>query len=203
MIYSTNNGILNGKVLNIHKFIKTTNPNKIYLDIDGVIFHSCQAICDILNDIYNTNIQGNDIVSWNFKEFDIDFIDEDIEDLFSNKRFFEIVKWIKGAFEFIRTYEDKIVIVTKGTKDNIYYKIGLFETYGLNVPIVSLPLVCSKGVIDMTGGLLIDDCTKNLQESNAAYKIQFLEYDDNKNKIREWTKNWKGLKMYEWQLTNC
>ena len=198
MIYGINSGVLSNNVINIHKFIKKNNPNKIYLDVDGVIFHSCQAICDILNGIYNTNVQGNDILSWNFKEFDKEFIDEDIEELFGNLKFFEIVKWIKGVFEFIHTYEDKIIIITKGTKDNIYYKIAMFESLGLNIPVISLPFKCSKGAIDMKGGLLIDDCTKNLIESNATYKIQFLEYKDNKNNIREWTKDWNGLKMYKW-----
>ena len=198
MKFGKDSGVLCGKVLNIHKFIESTNPNKIYLDVDGVIFHSCQAICDILNNIYGTNVKGSDILSWNFKEFDNEFIDEDIEELFGNQRFFEVVKWIKGAFEFIRTYEDKIIVVTKGTKDNIYYKLAVFETLGLDIPVVSLPFACSKGSIDMTGGLIIDDSTNNLKESNATYKIQFLEYKDNKNNIREWTKNWKGLKMYSW-----
>ena len=198
MIYGINNGIINNTVINIDKFIKTISPNKIYLDVDGVIFHSCQAICDILNGIYGTNVKGSDILSWNFKEFDKEFIDEDIEELFGNQRFFEIVKWIKGAFEFIRIYKDKIIIVTKGTKDNIYYKLTVFESLGLDVPIISLPFTCSKGSIDMIGGLHIDDCTNNLIESNATYKIQFLEYNDGKNNIREWTKDWNGIKMYKW-----
>ena len=198
MIYSSNNGILCGNVIDKDKFISTINPNKIYLDVDGVIWHSCQAVCDILNGIYKTNVKGSDILSWNFKEFDTEFIDEDIEELFGNQRFFEIVKWIKGSFDFIRKYEDKIIIITKGTKDNIYYKLTVFESVGFNIPVISLPFKCSKGSINMQGGLLIDDCTDNLKESNATYKIQFLEYKDNKNNIREWTKNWSGFKMYKW-----
>lgn len=198
MITGINSGVLCGEVFDIKKFIKAFNPSHIYLDVDGVIWHSCQAVCDILNGIYGTNVKGSDILSWNFKEFDDEFIDEDIEGLFGNQRFFEIVSWIKGAFEFIRTYKDKIIIVTKGTKDNIYYKLVVFENLGFNVPMISLPFECSKGSINMTGGLLIDDCTNNLKESNATYKIQFLEYKDNKNDIREWTKDWKGLKMYKW-----
>lgn len=198
MIYGINSGIICGVVNDIHKFIKSANPNKIYLDVDGVIIHSCQAICDILNEIYDTKINGSDILSWNFKEFNNDFIDEDIEELFENKRFFEIVKWIKGALDFIYTYKDKIIIVTKGTKDNIYYKLAMFEILNLDIPVISLPFNCSKGAIDMTNSLIIDDCTRNLQESNATYKIQFLEYKDLKNNIREWTKDWKGLKMYRW-----
>lgn len=199
MIYNTNSGVLCGKVFDIHKFIEFSNPNRIYLDVDGVILHSCQAICDIINGLYETNIQGNEIYSWNFKELNSEFIDEDIEELFSNRRFFEIVKWTKGSFDFLSRYKEKVSIVTKGTNENIWFKNEMFnEFFNFNIPIIGLPLKCSKSNINMDGGLFIDDCTKNLIESNATYKIQFLEYKDHKNNIREWTKGWKGLKMYNW-----
>lgn len=198
MICGLDSGIIINTVVNIHNFIAATNPNRIYLDIDGVIWHSCQAVCDIINKKYDTNVKGNEILSWNFKELKSDLSDSDVESIFADPFFFAYVKWIKGAFEFIRIYEENITIVTKGTFRNLRFKLDTFENLGLNVPICCLPLDSSKNMINMEGGLLIDDCTKNLKESNATHKIQFLEYDDNKNDIREWTKDWKGLKMYRW-----
>lgn len=198
MIYGFKNGVFNNKVINIDKFIKTIKPNKIYLDIDGVIWHSCQAVCDVINKRYDTNIQGNEILSWNFKELKSDFTDEDVEYIFGDPYFFKCVRWINGAFEFIRTYKDNITIVTKGTFDNLSRKVDEFKELKLDTIICGLPLNSSKSEINMEGGLLIDDCTKNLEESNATHKIQFLEYNDNMNDIREWTKDWKGLKMYRW-----
>ena len=201
-MYSINSmysGILHKVVIDIDKFISDVNPNKIYLDVDGVIWHSCQAVCDTYYDICGAprKIKGQDVLSWNFKELDNNLTDFDIEYLFAHERFFEIVKQIKGAYNFIRRYEDKIIIVTKGTKDNIYHKIDILNEH-FSIPIISLPFECSKGSIDMTGGLHIDDCTNNLKESNATYKIQFLEYNDEYNDIRNWTKGWNGLKMYRW-----
>lgn len=198
MVYGFKSGVFNNKVININKFIKETNPNRIYLDIDGVIWHSCQAICDVVNKRQGTNIQGNEILSWNFKELDSNLTDEDVEYLFGDHYFFRCVRWINGAFEFVRTHKDKISIVTKGTFDNLSRKVDEFKELGLDAIICGLPLDSSKSEINMKGGLLIDDCTKNLEESNATHKIQFLEYNDDKNDIREWTKGWNGLRMYRW-----
>lgn len=191
-------GILSNEVIDINKFIEINNPNRIYLDIDGVIWHSCQAVCDMVNKQFGTNVQGNEILSWNFKELKDDLTNKDVEQIFEDYYFFKYVKWINGALDFIRNYKDRITIVTKGTFMNLTRKIDTFDAFGLDIIIYGLPVNKSKGLVNMNGGLLIDDCTKNLKESNATYKIQFLEYNDDKNNIREWTKDWDGLKMYRW-----
>lgn len=197
-IIGTDSGVLCGKVLNIDKFIKAINPNRIYLDVDGVIWHSCQAFCDVVNKRFGTNVQGNEILSWNFKELKEDLTDEDVEYVFGDYYFFKCIRWVNGAYDFIRRYKDKITIVTKGTCMNLTRKLEEFDALGLDIAVCGLSLNDSKSSVNMNGGLLIDDCTNNLIESNATYKIQFLEYKDNKNNIREWTKGWRGLKMYKW-----
>ena len=68
----------------------------------------------------------------------------------------------------------------------------------LNVGIIGIPLNRSKSEVDMSDGLFIDDCTNNLIESNAKYKIQFCEYNDNLNSHRDWLKGWNGYRMYHW-----
>lgn len=192
-------GAIQNRIYDINKYIESVNPNKIYLDVDGVLLHSCQAVIDVCNKTYEYDLKltGKDIVNWNFKEID-DFDDTVIEYLFSCASFFRYVKWIDGALDFIKRHEKDIVIVTKGNNVNIYRKMQMFSKLGLDVPVCGLPLSCSKSSINMDGGLLIDDCTKNLNESNATYKIQFLEYDDGKNDIRKWTKDWNGLRMYKY-----
>ena len=183
---------------NIETFIKYYDINNIYLDVDGVLIHSCQAVCDILNEDRGTNFTGDQVLSWNFKEICPDLTDGDIELLFADDRFFKYVQWIKGAREFIERHENDITIVTKGTYLNILRKILFFSRYDISVPIEGLSLDTSKNKIDMNNGIFIDDCTKNLIESNAKYKVQFLEYNDNLNEQREWIKGWDGLKMYKW-----
>ena len=185
-------------ISDIEKFINYVNVDHIYLDVDGVLIHSCQAICDILNEDKGTNFTGNQVLSWNFKEICPDLTDGDIELLFADDRFFKYVQWIKGAREFIKRHENDITIVTKGTYLNILRKILFFNRYDIFVPIEGLSLDTSKNEIDMSNGIFIDDCTKNLIESNAKYKVQFLEYNDGLNEQREWIKGFNGYKMYKW-----
>ena len=185
-------------ISDIEKFIDYINTDHIYLDVDGVLIHSCQAICDILNEDKGTNFTGNQVLSWNFKEICPDLTDSDIELLFADDRFFKYVQWIKGAREFIERHENNITIVTKGTYRNIFRKILFFDKFNISVPIEGLSLNTSKNEIDMSDGIFIDDCAKNLRESNAKYKVQFLEYNDGLNEQREWIKGFNGYKMYKW-----
>lgn len=191
-------GVIGNQVINIDRFIDKTNPDRIYLDVDGVLWHSCQAVCDVINKRYNTKVKGNEILSWNFKELGVELSDEDVDCIFGDHYFFRCVRWINGAFDFLRKYDGKVTLVTKGTYWNLSRKLDIFTELGFDLVMCGLPLDNSKSVINMQGGLFIDDCTKNLEESNATHKIQFLEYNDNKNDIREWTKNWNGLRMYRW-----
>lgn len=83
---------------NIHKFIHEHNIGTIYLDIDGVIFASCQALADIVNQDKGTHYSGADVLSWNFTEIGLN--EEETERLFNDDRFFEVVKPINGALRF-------------------------------------------------------------------------------------------------------
>lgn len=188
----------NPKIIrNIDNYINHIDIKYIYLDIDGVLIHSCQAICDMINEKQGTNFTGDEVLSWNFHEICPNLSDKDVENLFADPIFFQYVRWIEGALDFIKQYQNKIILITKGTQKNIHNKeIFFFDQYKLEVPFIGLTLNQSKNTIDMSDGLFIDDCTSNLNESNAKYKIMFKEYNDNKE--REWQKDWNGLVMYNW-----
>ena len=191
-------------IKDIDSFIKDNNITHIFIDIDGVIFHSCQAMIDILNERYGGNFDGSDVTSWNFQCCYPNMTSEEIEDTFNDPKFFDIVKPIDGALEFMDRYRDKIILVTKANIENYAHKRKWFDDRGFkDVPMIALPLNVSKGFIDMqncTGfynySLFIDDSTNNLQETNADYNIMFKEYNDQKE--REWQKGWNGLVMYQW-----
>ena len=191
-------------IKDINSFIKDNNITHIFLDIDGVIFHSCQAMIDILNERYGGNFDGSDVTSWNFQCCYPNMTSEEIEDTFNDPKFFDIVKPIDGALEFMNRYRDKIILVTKANVENYAHKRKWFDDRNFaDIPMIALPLNVSKGFIDMqncTGfynySLFIDDSTNNLQETNADYNIMFKEYNDQKE--REWQKDWDGLVMYQW-----
>ena len=191
-------------IKDIDSFIKDNNITHIFIDIDGVIFHSCQAMIDILNERYGGNFDGSDVTSWNFQCCYPNMTSQEIEDTFNDPKFFDIVKPIDGALEFMDRYRDKIILVTKANIENYAHKRKWFDDRNFaDIPMIALPLNVSKGFIDMqncTGfynySLFIDDSTNNLQETNADYNIMFKEYNDQKE--REWQKGWDGLVMYQW-----
>lgn len=191
---------------NIEKFIYENNIKMIYLDWDGVITHSVKAIVDILNKKHNININPQDIVSWNFKEADPTLTDEEMERLFTTKEFFFELEYIDGVIDFMKRHRNNIIIVTKAKTENYLGKIHMLKRIGLDdIPIIPIPLNMSKSIIDMyyhnldnylDYSLFIDDSTNNLLESSATFKIQFREYNDDKE--REWQKDWNGYVMYKW-----
>ena len=191
---------------NIEKFIYENNIKMIYLDWDGVITHSVKAIVDILNKKHNININPQDIVSWNFKEADPTLTDEEMERLFTTKEFFFELEYIDGVIDFMKRHRNNIIIVTKAKTENYLGKIHMLKRIGLDdIPIIPIPLNMSKSIINMyyhnldnylDYSLFIDDSTNNLLESSASFKIQFREY--NNDKEREWQKDWNGYVMYKW-----
>ena len=188
-------------IKDIDSFITDNEIDKIFLDIDGVIFHSCQAMIDILNERYGGNFDGSDVTSWNFQCCYRGMTSEEIESIFNNGLFFKIVKPIDGALEFMDRYRDKIILVTKANIENYALKRKWFDDRGFkDIQMIALPLNVSKGFINMNNideySLFIDDSTQNLIDCNADYKVQMREYYDGKE--REWQKGWNGLVMYQW-----
>ena len=188
-------------IKDIDNFIKDNNITQIFLDIDGAIFHSCQAMIDILNERYGGNFNGSDVASWNFQCCYPNMTSEEIEDTFNDPKFFDIVKPIDGALKFLDKYRDRIVVVTKASIENYAHKRKWFDDRGFgSIPIIALPLNVSKSLVNMDNiaeySIFIDDSEQNLFDSNADYRVQFREYDDDKE--REWQKGWDGLVMYQW-----
>src|SRR5574344_725260 len=126
---------------NIDDFIKKHNITHLFIDIDGVIFASCDAIIQILNERYGGHFKGSDVTSWDFQCCYPDMTSEEIEDTFADPRFFEIVKPIKGALEFLDRYSDQLVIVTKAVTDHFIHTRKWFDDRGYSdVPIIAVPL---------------------------------------------------------------
>ena len=186
---------------NIDDFIKKHNITHLFIDIDGVIFASCDAIIQILNERYGGSFKGSDVTNWNFQCCYPNMTSEEIEDTFNDPKFFDIVKPIDGALEFMDRYRDKIILVTKANFENYAHKRKWFDDRGFgSIPIIALPLSVSKSLVNMDSiteySIFIDDSTQNLIDSNADFRVQFREFNDQKE--REWQKGWDGLVMYQW-----
>jgi len=154
----------------------------IYWDVDDVVLTSLEAIVTLINEKYNkpNNLPCKtvkDVKDWGMTSIYKNITHEELEVLFASEDFFNTVE-IKP--EFLTCLTKKIlsqynqVFVTKGCQSNLERKYDFLSS---NLPqfnqfeyIGMLPGV-SKGSIDMSDGILIDDNIKNLIECNAKIKI--------------------------------
>ena len=168
----------------------------IFLDIDGVLFATNDAMCEILNKKYDMRHKGCEVTNWNYDDL-YPVTEKEVDDLFESKEFFRKVKFVKGAKRFLTKYRDKIIVVTKCSQMNYARKRIYFDKAGFSdIPIIPLDFKMSKGIINMRSCLFVDDCTYNLKESNARWKIMFMEYNDGRD--RSWQQKWKGDRLYRW-----
>lgn len=191
-------------IKDIYDFIDYTEINKIFLDIDGVIFNSTEAVVKMLNRKYGTNNSGADVFSWNFHEIVPTLTNEEVEEMFNKDEFFELVQPLDGALYFLNRYRDKIIMISKCNVENFVKKRKWFDDNGFaDIPIIPIPLNVSKSIIEMNSlyeyTLFIDDSTNNLTDSNADFVVQFREYNDENNDKRTWQNNWEGRVLYSWK----
>ena len=186
-------------VKDIEQMIKSENISTIFLDADGVIIQSVRAMCELFNMIYDVHLEPIQITSWNFNEYKSDMTADEVESLFENPKFFDLVKVYDGVLKFINRHKDKIIFLSKGTTLNGSRKREYFDELGLaDIPLIMLPLNISKGWINMGykgRSLFIDDCSQNLIDSNAEIKILMKEYDND----ADWQRNWDGFIMKGWE----
>jgi 5'(3')-deoxyribonucleotidase len=170
--------------------------NNIYLDLDGTLLASNEAVCKILNRRYDLDHTGEEVTDWNYTNL-YPTNAEEVEEIYDSAEFFRNVTFVKGARRYLTKYRKKIIIVTKASFKNYCHKKIFLRDAGFgDIPIIPLDLSMSKSLINMKGGLFIDDCAYNLKESNATYKLMFMEYNDGKE--RSWQKGYKGGMITEW-----
>ena len=174
---------------------------KIYIDIDDVIFHSARAAIKIVNEKYRIPsglepyvgpYNASYSIDYNLKSVYKDLTPEMVEDIFSSDEFFwEVSENSDMSHIFTKTILDNysIIFVTKGSPVNLKSKYCLLNYLlikhlmsidGYNVAdnkskyhfyYVGLGLDQNKDLIDMSDGIQIDDVFDNLVDTNARVKI--------------------------------
>lgn len=194
---------------------------KLYLDFDGVISNSIEAITTLYNDDFQAYpdfhpIMPEDIHTWNFEECKCANSDT-FNMYFNTPRFFDNLKFMDRADTFIwlLSYQFDFIIVSHGNYPNLQLKkkwidrkLKLFinDTKMLNQGVVDFIGVDfhdhdDKSHVDMSDGIFVEDTYDNLVTSNAKYKIIFGEqYPWNANNEIECSsgsytrcKNWMEL----------
>ena len=153
----------------------------IYWDVDDVILNSGETIVGLLNqkrqELGLQPRELKDLKDWGYKSILRDTNKNEIEALFESDDFWNRVK-IKP--EFIELMKSGILnsynhrIVTKGSSINRKKKFKKLseDLNELNWEyFIGIENNRDKSVVDMTGGILIDDNYDNLVKTNAQIKI--------------------------------
>lgn len=170
---------------------------KIYLDFDETITNSIGAVLSVLNPKYNTTYSPEEVKLWDFRDAFPNVKLDELASCFESDIFWQNLTFKENAQEVIEKLLDRnyeLTIVTKGTFNNLIKKVCWINKYFDNrINIVTLKPNESKGNIDMSDGILIDDNQLYLKESNAKYKILFENY-----KNCEWNNAWNSYIVHNW-----
>ena len=171
----------------------------LYFDFDDTITDSIQNITRIVNRRYGRKVKWTDIEDWDFKDVYPDIPLEDILKIFGEQEFFDTLYPKDGAILGIHklSKRNNIYIVTKANNENAKQKHewvkNVLTSMGINVILKTVPLHTSKGVIDMSDGIFVDDNVNFLNETNAKYKIFF-----NNHRRFDDTQEWSGVQVDNW-----
>ena len=157
----------------------------VYWDVDDLILNSAEAAIDIINNKYNIP-NGlpvktiKDLKDWEMKSIYRSLTVDQLEDIFASDEFWGIVKINEKFWSIVH---DECILnkyrhffVTKGTQINLEKKYnflsqalkGYFEEY---FEYLGLLNYTCKSVVNMQGGIQIDDNVCNLSPTNARLKI--------------------------------
>jgi 5'(3')-deoxyribonucleotidase len=140
-------------------------------------------------------VHWTEINSWDFKEL-TSATKEQINNYFDDPRFFEVLEFMENAKETIEELSNTyyIKVCTMGTQENLRLKQ---EWLNENLPCVDefigvdIDEYPDKRHIDMSGAIFVDDCSVNIETSNADCKILYGD-------IYDWNKNYKGKRYWNW-----
>lgn len=171
---------------------------KLFIDFDSTIVESVKAYCDVYNELYNANADYTKVERWDLGDqcpLAVDYV----ENIFATERFFEVLELIdsdtKQVLDELKEHYE-VIIHSIGNPENISRKA---EWIKRNLHISDMILlsksniVMDKSIIDMSGGIIVDDYENNLFKSNADVKICFGK------ETKEWNKNWTGIKVGSWK----
>ena len=163
----------------------------LFLDFDGVIVDSLDAACETYNHLFQNFDEFVPAQADKCKRYDMADVcplcNGSPAILFSQQHFFDV---LKPTQEDVCSYLDmiseyyNIIVTSLGTTKNVQKKTEWIEK---NLPMIkqSIMLVgdfADKNNVNMTRSVIVDDVSRNLHISNAAYRIVF-------GKTKPWNDN--------------
>lgn len=182
---------------------------KLFLDWDGVIGNSIKAYCDVYNVLYSGYPDFKKADHTLVREYDLKDqcpLVEDVNAMFATEWFWFFIEFMPNAYDAIRELSKKFktIICSIGTYENLSMKAKWISN---NLPFIDDCILiknhdCNmdKSIIDMSGGIIVDDVAHNLLTSNADIKVlfdnDFRWNDGHRNKFNFMTYDWNKLYNY-------
>lgn len=164
------------------------DKTKLFLDCDNVITSSTEIFCSTYNILYQTYpnfipADWNKVQKWNFEDqCPLLKSTDEVLGIFEEELFFNLLKFINdNTYDAIKRLNEKyqIIVVSIGTPINLslkakwlHEKLSFIKDYVL---VYNEGCKVSKEIVkmDYPNSIFIDDCTSNLDSSNAQNKIIF------------------------------
>jgi len=154
----------------------------IFTDMDNVIVKSSEAFIQVYSEMFNVKPLHSTTTKWDFSDvFPNEIIPQrTIVDIFSSKRFYELLEPIDDSIEALKRLSEKhkIYIVSICSPSSSKRKIDYcYENFPFAnfIPVISYEH--DKSIINMSNSsentYFIDDRPDCLKSSNADYKILF------------------------------
>lgn len=148
---------------------------KIFLDCDDTIIDSSKCIIDLLNKKNGTNKTINDLKDFNYRSIDKTLTSSDVLRLFEFDEFWENIRYNTDFLKYNSFLCDNfdIEIVSCGTKRNLKKKKEFLKPLGYEFTGIFIDdsVNLCKNLINMQGGIQIDDNMRSMENTNAAIKI--------------------------------
>ncbi len=178
---------------------------KLFLDFDQTVVASIKSFCCVYNSWYQfepdfKKADWRKVAKWNFND-ECPLLEGDpknVEEIFGSSNFFYELEFLnENTHEVLGRlcHKYEVVLVSIGTFDNISNK-SLWVKEHLPcikecVFLVNDGCKMTKSVVDMSGGIFLDDVSSNLYSTNADVKICVGD-------IRPWNQDWRGVRCADW-----
>lgn len=175
----------------------------MFVDFDSTLVNSREVAIQLLNERYDKNYSVEQLKKRNFSDLYPDITNDVISEVFSSDNFYRNLSFKENSLYVIKCFCKfySISIITKENRASFGQKANWISK---NVPSYIVPNIIfvdsggTKGDIDMSNGILVDDYIDNLRESNANIKILYAPYPEaEESKITNLDEVYRVYSWYE------
>ena len=172
---------------------------RIYIDFDGTLVDSPEAMAQWYNYRYNTSVKGKDIYKWDASDQCPKLTAEEIVGMFESQSFFSFLEPEPNAVEItkrINHFPDyHLICCSIGTPENLRLKREYLDKY---FPWIKEKILIERQDVFMgkngyvNDGILIDDNQENLDGSSLC-DILYKPHGE-----KEYNVDFKGITVESW-----